>query len=69
MCPKVACNPGNTDCWEKKVGLRLTSLTGGTAERKGGRKTAVSQPSYHLRLGGYRLQNGKKTVRAVKNIV
>lgn len=50
----------NSYCW-KKEGLRLTSLTGGTAERKAGRKSAVSQLSYHLWLGGYRLQNGKKT--------
>lgn len=50
----------------KKAGLRLTSLTSETAERKEGRKAGVSQPSYHLQLGGYRLQNGKKTIRAVK---
>lgn len=50
----------------KKADLRLTSLTSETVERKEGRKAAVSQPSYHLQLGGYRLQNGKKTVRAVK---
>lgn len=50
----------------KKAGLRLTSLTSETAERKEGRKAGVSQPSYHLQLGEYRLQNGKKTVRVVK---
>lgn len=41
----------NTFCWEK-TGIRLTLLTGETTERKGWREAAVSQPSYHLQLGG-----------------
>lgn len=43
--------------------------TSGTAEGKVRGKASVSQLLYHLWFGGYRLQNGKKTVRAVKNSV